>query len=215
VKEGDRVSLFAQSSCGRCIHCLAGNWVLCESPAPARFPGNHSQYVLLDERHGAALLARFFNAMVIAVEPIAFRRSRAKELGANHVFDPARDDVAAAVKEITRGLGVDVAMDCSGKTDAEMLCLETVRRGGGYAFVGENAGAIPVEPSRHFIRRDLEAIGTWYFSASEHLDMIRLVRRGIGAERLITHRFPIDKAPEAFTTFAAGEAVKVMLLPWE
>jgi threonine dehydrogenase-like Zn-dependent dehydrogenase len=28
VKEGDRVSLFAQSSCGRCTHCLAGNWVL-------------------------------------------------------------------------------------------------------------------------------------------------------------------------------------------
>jgi len=263
VKEGDRVSLFAQSSCGRCVHCLAGNWVLCESPAPARFPGNHSQYVLLDERHclplpedisfetgtllgdalgtplraikrlrlnaldtvlitglgpvglGATLLARFFNATVIAVDPIAFRRFKAKELGADHTFDPTREDAAAAVKEITGGLGVDVAMDCSGNTDAEVLCLEVVRRGGRYAFVGENGADIPVKPSRHFIRRDLEAIGTWYFSPSEHLDMIKLFRRGLAAERLITHRFGIDQAQEAFTTFASGEAAKVVLLPWK
>ncbi len=263
VKEGDRVSLFAQSSCGRCIHCLAGNWVLCESPAPARFPGNHSQYVLLDERHclplpddisfetgtllgdalgtplraikrlrlsaldtvlitgqgpvglGATLLARFFNATVIAVDPIAFRRARAKELGADHVLDPTSDDVAAAAREITGGLGVDVAMDCSGKTDAEVLCLEAVRRGGRYAFVGENAGDIPVKPSQHFIRRDLEAVGTWYFTPSDHLDMIKLVRRGLAPERLITHHFGIDQAQEAFITFAAGQAVKVILQPWE
>jgi threonine dehydrogenase-like Zn-dependent dehydrogenase len=50
VREGDRVSIYTtRQHCGRCRHCQAGNWVLCEdaSPGPARYPGTHSQYVLL------------------------------------------------------------------------------------------------------------------------------------------------------------------------
>ncbi len=50
VKEGDRVVLHAASPCGSCRYCVAGHWVLCDSPRGRRLPGNHSQYVLVNER---------------------------------------------------------------------------------------------------------------------------------------------------------------------
>ena len=50
VKEGDRIALHAAAPCGSCRYCLAGHWVLCDRPPGRRFPGNHSQYVLVNER---------------------------------------------------------------------------------------------------------------------------------------------------------------------
>ena len=52
VREGDRVALYAGTPCGHCRYCLDGHWVLCErrDSAPARFPGNHSQYVAVGDR---------------------------------------------------------------------------------------------------------------------------------------------------------------------
>ena len=45
--------------------------------------------------------------------------------------------------------------------------------------------------------------------------MIKLIRRGLGAERLITHRFSIERAQEGFDVFSSGQAIKVVLFPWE
>ena len=46
LKEGDRVNLFSTAChCGRCRHCAAGRWVLCQGEAPAPGFGYHAQYV--------------------------------------------------------------------------------------------------------------------------------------------------------------------------
>ena len=52
VREGDRVALYAGTPCGQCRYCLEGHWVLCErrDSAPARFPGNHAQYVTVADQ---------------------------------------------------------------------------------------------------------------------------------------------------------------------
>lgn len=48
------------------------------------------------------------------IEPIADRRALASELGADHLIDPASQDVVQAAMELTGGLGYDVVLDCSG-----------------------------------------------------------------------------------------------------
>lgn len=262
LKEGDRVVLFAQSHCGRCEHCRAGYWILCQNPSPRRYPGNHSQYVLLDEelclplpddisfevgallgdgigtpyhairRLGinaldtvlicgqgpiglsATLICRFLNAQVIAVDINDYRLELAKSIGADYAFNPQREDVLEAVKEITDGLGVDKAIDCTGKAEGELLALNAVKRRGKMAFIGENSIGVTINPSAQLIRKDLDVIGSWYFNASEYEDMIKIVRRGVPIERLITHRFPITEAQKAFETFASGKAAKVLIKPW-
>ena len=261
LKEGDRVTLFASSHCGLCRHCRAGDWILCRQGGPRRYPGNHSQFVLLDERlclklpddisfevgtlfgdglgvpyHAvkrlginaldtvliagqgpvglySTLLCCFLNAQIIAVDINDYRLELAKAAGADYIFNPKKDDVLAAVGEITGSVGVDKAMDCSGQPQGELLALEAVKRRGKMAFVGENR-EVTLNPSHHLIRKNLDVIGAWYFNVADYDDLIRLVRRGMPVEQLITHQFPLADAQQAFKIFAAGQAAKVVMQPW-
>jgi len=161
----------------------------------------------------ATMICRFLNAQVIAVDINDYRLEIAKSIGADYTFNPQRDDVLEAVREITGGLGVDKAIDCTGKAEGEVLALNAVKRRGRMAFIGENTG-VTINPSAQLIHKDLDVIGSWYFNASEYEEMIRIVRRGVPIERLITHRFPITEAQKAFETFASGKAAKVLIKPW-
>jgi propanol-preferring alcohol dehydrogenase len=109
---------------------------------------------------------------------------------------------------------VDVALDCSGDETAQIQCLDAAAGGGRVAFVGIKSETTPVAVLRHLIVKELTLIGSWYSSPSEHPEMMALIERGLPAERMITHRFSLEDAPEAFRAFFAGETVKVILDPW-
>ena len=55
---------------------------------------------------------------VIVSEPNAGRRSIAEALGVQATLDPTAVDVVEAVRELTGGLGVDAAVECSGSAAA-------------------------------------------------------------------------------------------------
>ena len=72
----------------------------------------------------AVLAARAAGAgEVYLSEPNARRAARADQLGATAIFDPRATDVAAEVSERTEGLGVDVAVECSGTEPGLRACL--------------------------------------------------------------------------------------------
>ncbi|MHA2186328.1 MAG: alcohol dehydrogenase, partial [Promethearchaeota archaeon] len=62
---------------------------------------------------------------------------------------------------------------------------------------------------------ELTVIGSWGMIPSEHPEIIDLIRDGLPAEQMITHKFNIDDASKAFKAFFSGEAVKVLINPWE
>jgi threonine dehydrogenase-like Zn-dependent dehydrogenase len=164
---------------------------------------------------GAAdLMAGFVNARVIVVDTNDYRLEHAVSLGADHAFNPDRQDVLAGLNEITDGAGVDVAIDCSGVDVAQVQCLDAVRPGGKVAFLGIRSPETTVNVTRQFILKELTVIGSWASTPQEQSDIIEMVRRGLPVDRLITHRYGIDAAPEAFQRFFGGEAVKVALDPW-
>ena len=45
-------------------------------------------------------------------------------------------------------------------------------------------------------------------------EIIELIRQGLSVDGLITHRFGMDDAPAAITTFFEGQAVKTIIQPW-
>jgi (R,R)-butanediol dehydrogenase/meso-butanediol dehydrogenase/diacetyl reductase/L-iditol 2-dehydrogenase len=59
---------------------------------------------------------------ITLIEPIAERRALAVKYGADHVVDPASEDVRDAAARITGGLGFDVVFDCSGSVKAVYNC---------------------------------------------------------------------------------------------
>jgi threonine dehydrogenase-like Zn-dependent dehydrogenase len=79
-----------------------------------------------------------------------------------------------------------------------------VRTAGTVVFNGEQP-ALELSPSSDFIRRDISALGSWYYHFSQFSAMLELYRSGLAIDRLITHHFPLEEADEAYRLMAAGE----------
>ena len=163
---------------------------------------------------GAVTAASFRGARVLGVDPEPFRRSLAMELGAEETFDPAGADALAWVRERTGGKGASCAVECSGRTEAERLCIDAAAIFGRVAIVGENHGRLEVGPSRDFIRKGLTVFGTWFGNWLNYARVFDLIRRKPQVQKIITHTFPFSQAQQAFDTFLSGKAGKVVLKPW-
>jgi 2-desacetyl-2-hydroxyethyl bacteriochlorophyllide A dehydrogenase len=73
-----------------------------------------------------AQLARLNGARVIVVDGIASRRELALSLGASIALDPASGTVAQDVRELTAGLGADVALEITGNYRALQEAIRSV-----------------------------------------------------------------------------------------
>ncbi len=164
---------------------------------------------------GGVINAVYRGAHVIAVESHPYRAALARELGAAAVFDPGDPGILEQVRELTRGVGVDAGIDCSGAPAAQRLLIDAARRRGQVAFVGEG-GEVPVGASRDMIRKGLTLRGNWHYRLSDAPRIMRIIE-GSGAQldRLITHTFPLDRVRDAWELQLTGNSGKVVLHPWE
>ena len=160
---------------------------------------------------GNLLMQRSLGRTVIAVDISPTRLELATELGASHVVNAGEvSDVAAAIRTLTGGRGADVCIEAAGRPETAKQCFAGVRTAGTVVFNGEQP-ALPLSPSEDFIRRDITALGSWYYHFNEYPAMLDLYRQGLPIGSLITHRFPLAQAAEAFRLMAAGLTGKVLL----
>ena len=76
---------------------------------------------------------------IIAVEPLARRRTLAGELGATHLVDPADGDPVEQVKALTQGRGADYAFEAAGSTVAMAQAVAMTRPAGTMVATGMEA----------------------------------------------------------------------------
>ncbi len=156
------------------------------------------------------LFAKALGARVIAVEPLAARRTLALELGADAAVDPMDADLVTAIKELTHGRGADAAYETAGSTASQAGVVDCLGMGGRAVFVGFGSQEKSLIPAQ-IITRQLTLMGSFVLPVPMYFDMVRFItERNIDLERLITHRFTIDKAPEAFALFDSGKTGKVV-----
>ena len=156
-------------------------------------------------------MLHFLGAQTFAVEPVAYRRQLARELGAHVVIDPTEGDAVERIQELTHGRGADVALDCSGVRITTGMTLDSASVQGRVAFIGEKPEAL-IRPSSQFIRKELTVIGSWYFTGADYFRILSLYRRGLSVSSLISHRFSLPEAGQAFATFSSGQSGKVLIL---
>jgi threonine dehydrogenase-like Zn-dependent dehydrogenase len=149
----------------------------------------------------AVQLGAAMGARVIALDVTPERRELAQGFGADTVLDPAAGDPVVALKELTHGVGVDLALDCSGAEAARAAAIRATRTWGTVCFVGEG-GSVTVDVSRDMIRKQLTVIGSWTFSSVIQGECARFIAdRGIDVERLFTQRYALDQAADAYRLF--------------
>lgn len=157
------------------------------------------------------LLADAAGASVVMVDPEERRRHEAERLGLRAV---GTDGLSAVVDEETTGRGVDAAIEASGHPDALSTALAIVRGRGVVSVSGAHFDPDrPVDVGRMFAKElSLRfAMGAPTDDRARVADMVLSGR--IDPRRLLTHRFPLDDAAEAYRLFRTHEATKVMLQP--
>jgi propanol-preferring alcohol dehydrogenase len=161
---------------------------------------------------GAVAIAVHLGARVIGADPIACRRDLARRLGAADTINPADGSVLDQIRGCTGGWGLDRAVECSGRPDALHAALDALRPFGWIALIGESIQAV-IRPSDHFIRKEITMTSAWGFPLGEYAAIVRLCEAGLKTAEIITHRYSIEQAAEAYRTFAEGNTGKVVFVP--
>ncbi len=162
----------------------------------------------------AARFCRLSGALtVLAVDVSPQRLQAALHLGCATHTAVAGDEAVAAVRSLTRGQGVDCALEVTGSPDALPSVLKWVRRQGRVILLGSPRGPTQVDFHDEVHTLGLVLIGA---HASTHPPVetpgqpwtrrrngevfLQLVTSGeILAREFITHRFSWDRASEAYT----------------
>src|SRR4051812_23022512 len=161
----------------------------------------------------AALCARSAGASTVYVsEPNAARRSRAEALGVATVLDPSSVDVPELLHDETDGVGVDVAIECSGHPNGFAAGIASLRKRGTLAQTGLFVGEATVEPMLWSLN-DLTIVGTWCYWVYDFDRIAAQIAAGsLPVERVVTSRVSLDDAPDAFAMLASGTADEIKVL---
>jgi len=162
-----------------------------------------------------AMLGRAMGATtVIGLDPSVERVRLAERLGLVDVGVSDPDTLADAVAGSTGGRGCEVAIDCSGNAAARESALRHTRAWGRCVFVGEG-GTVTFAVSDLLIHKQIRLHGSWVTSVL-HMEQLleHLLRWELHPEAIVTHRYRLDQAEEAYRVADAGESGKVCIV-WE
>ena len=162
----------------------------------------------------ATQLATSLGARVIALDTSPERLQRARELGAEVLINPATtDNVVAAIKDATQGLGAHLSLDASSAPSARRQAVQGVRTWGKACFVGEG-NDVTLDVSNDMLRRQVTIIGSWTFSTVGQAECARFIAdRKLDVDQLFTHTWRLDQAEEAYQLFdhqTSGKGVFLM-----
>jgi len=144
------------------------------------------------------------------VDIVPEKLQTAADLGIDLCLNAMRDDLVGHVMEWTGGAGTDLTFEASGANIALEQALTCTGKGGKLVLIGrqEQPVGLSVNAFEAILRKQLNLYGTWAWSRlpSEEWKMV-LDFAALGLIRvkpLITHRFTIDQATEAFAMMGCG-----------
>ena len=161
----------------------------------------------------ALMLAKALGAnQLIGVDFVEERLEVAKNLGlADHVLKAGPGNVEE-IRSHTGSHGVERAFDASGNDKGRLTAIQATRKWGKIALVGEG-GTLSLNPSPDMIHDQKTIYGSWVTSIWLMEELVeRIVRWEIHPEDLVTHRFPLQKADEAYALMASGKCGKVAVV---
>jgi threonine dehydrogenase-like Zn-dependent dehydrogenase len=143
----------------------------------------------------------------------------AKRLGADYVINVEEEDALQRVNDITGGLGVDVALDCTagGGLAPVLFGIDALRRKGGTLLIQGEVATFPDFPLGKIANKYI----TIKAARGHNFDSCELALQQLSSDRfpldlITTHRMGLEDTDKAIKAVgAAQDVIHVSLLPWE
>jgi Zn-dependent alcohol dehydrogenase len=154
---------------------------------------------------------------VIAVDVNDAKLDYAREFGATHVVNSAKEDPVEAIRRLTGGHGVAYSFVAVGHSPAVEQAFAATEAGGTCVVIGlpPSGAKISVDPG--LLVGPMRVLrGSSYGGASVFVDFPRLVELNLNGklklDELITRRYDVSEANEAFRALAAGEVARGLIV---
>jgi L-iditol 2-dehydrogenase len=152
---------------------------------------------------------------VLVADFVDYRLEKAKQLGADVVINPQKENVHETVKQVTEGRGADIAIVTAPNAKAVEDSIQMIRKGGKLLLFAPTQPDqyARLSPHRLFFS-EITVVPSYSVSHIETRQALKLISSGkLKAKELITHRFPLSQAHKAFQTAAKSkECLKVVVL---
>lgn len=147
--------------------------------------------------------------IVIGLDQDVKRFEIAKRLGADHIINGSKENVEMRVREITNGMGADIVVETANHPSTVPLAINLAAARGRVVLFGlyPEASLSPLT----LLRSGLTVMGDVAVLPSQFLRAIRWVEyKKVLAEPMVSRRFRLDQAKEAFEALSQGDTVKVL-----
>jgi L-iditol 2-dehydrogenase len=148
----------------------------------------------------------------------------ASKIGAHLTLNPSKVDVAKEVQKLL-GDGADITLEATGVPQVLEQSLSLTRPHGKIVLAGNQPldKSLPLTFIENLMRREISLIGCFMsysapFPGHEWTETIDALLNGsLDMDKLISHRFPLSKAPEVFERIGAHQLThqKIILNPEE
>ena len=156
---------------------------------------------------------------IIASESNPVRQQVALKMGADVVLDPKTTDIPEEIKKLTKGRGVDVAIEALGTQATFETALRALRPGGTLSSLGVYAGklSIPVDAFAAGLG-DYKIVTTLCPGGKERMRRLMelVLHKRVDLTPLLTHSFSLGEILDAYTLFSKqlDGVLKVAIRPY-
>uniref|UniRef100_A0A3P9J9I1 Sorbitol dehydrogenase n=1 Tax=Oryzias latipes TaxID=8090 RepID=A0A3P9J9I1_ORYLA len=160
------------------------------------------------------LVAKAMGAsQVVITDLFPDRLAKAKELGADFQVTVSKSDSPQQLaKKVEDLLGVQpqITIECTGAESCLQTAIYGTRSGGVVVLVGLGAEMATV-PLINAAVREVDIRGVFRYCNTWPMAISMLASGKVNVKPLVTHRFPLEQAVQAFETTRQGLGIKVML----
>ncbi|KAF1593185.1 UNVERIFIED_CONTAM: Sorbitol dehydrogenase, partial [Eudyptes pachyrhynchus] len=151
-------------------------------------------------------------AQVVVTDLSASRLTKAKEVGADFTIQVGKEtpqEIASKVESLL-GSKPEVTIECTGAESSVQTGIYATHSGGTLVIVGMGAEMVNL-PLVHAAIREVDIKGVFRYCNTWPMAISMLASKTLNVKPLVTHRFPLEKAVEAFETAKKGVGLKVMI----
>jgi alcohol dehydrogenase len=170
--------------------------------------------------YAAALASHYGCRRVIVADVMEHRLEFTKKFGATDVINAkgrTDDEVIAAVKALTNGVGVDVVMELAGFPPLLPLGLKCLRIGGRFVEIGNAfAGAMFTCDASDIVFKCLTVRGIHNYDTlhlQKAIDFIQMTRNRFPFAEIVGEQVTLDEINEGLRIAESGRVIRVAVKP--